>query len=75
MEYWFRSTKNPSLIAECDRYRLPSDRPRAAAAGAVALDSATVEEPMPLPGFDEGTTESATAIIESIAEPAQPRRA
>jgi hypothetical protein len=74
MEYWFRSTKNPSLIAECDRYRLPSDRPRAAAA-MVALDTATVQEPMLIPGFEEETTESATAIIESIAEPSEPRRA
>ena len=68
MDHWFRSTRNPSLVAECERYRLPSDPPRARAPVAAALDAATAVENSPLPQTDGGATESATVLVEDMTE-------
>jgi len=44
MEHWFRSTNNPALVAECERYRMPSDSPRAPTAQVPAMVAETVVE-------------------------------
>lgn len=74
MDHWFRSTKNPALVAECERYRAPSDRPRTADSGAAAVSLATVVESTPLRQVDESVTESATAIIDGIPDTSLPNR-
>jgi hypothetical protein len=73
MDHWFRSTKNPALVAECERYRLPSDRPRGLAHVTGPVDTATVEESFPQ--TDDGPTESATVLVEGVSQRSQSGRA
>jgi hypothetical protein len=61
MEYFFRSTNNPSLIAECERSRPHSDAPHSRKAGPAA-DIATVCEGESQSPDDNAKTETDTVL-------------